>query len=240
MSKMKIVLGLIIASFLVLVGVSVTSRKEPETGKDYTRADILEMAKAVDLANYQADSIIAASEDNGNIGAKVVGEEDAPIVVYEYADYACPHCAEWFQMMGEKLEKEYKGKVKVVFRDYILNFDYSVETAMAANAAAMQGYWQPFAELVFANQNTWYYSSAADWRAQMVEYFKVASDGKGDVKQFLADMKSESAAKRLAFNYKLGESVELTGTPTFRLNGEKIDLKDLISTVDEEVAKLKK
>ena len=47
--------------------------------------------------------------------------------------------------------------------------------------------------------------------------------GQGDEAKFRSDMTSEAVKKKLNFDAELGNRVDIQGTPTFYLNGEKID-----------------
>ena len=67
-----------------------------------------------------ADAIYPASEETGGIAEKVIGDPDtASVVLYEYADFGCSHCADWNKTINELLEK-YEGKIALVFRNYDL------------------------------------------------------------------------------------------------------------------------
>ena len=43
--------------------------------------------KAVNFNNYDFYSVIEPTEDNGNIGDHVKGDPNAPVLIFEYADY---------------------------------------------------------------------------------------------------------------------------------------------------------
>ena len=49
----------------------------------------------------------------------VLGDENAPITVVEYASYTCPHCASFHAGAFKDIQKEYidTGKVKFVYRE---------------------------------------------------------------------------------------------------------------------------
>ncbi len=184
-----------------------------------------------------ADSIIEASEETGMIGEKIVGNpNEAELIIYEYADFGCSHCAEWNKKINDLL-KEYDGKIALIFRSYNLGFKNSALSARAATAAQIQGYFKEYKDLLFNNQAEWYYEEGAKLNELFVNYFKEASNNKGDVNKFQEDMKSDAVKKRLKFEQKLGKAVNLAGTPTFRINGEAVALSDLINTIERLVNK---
>ncbi len=209
---------------------------EPSTGEiDYGKFKYENIMKLIDSTDYSSvnpDSIVAASTITGDLPEKIIGDPNAKVLIYEYADYACSHCAEMNTATKRLLDK-YNGKVAIVYRGFLLNgYPNNVEAASAANAAAIQGYWEKYKNLVYSEQATWLYLTS-DVVSYFGNLFVEASEGKGDLEKFYADMQSESVAKRIAFDHAMGEKVELTGTPTFRVNGEKISGNDLETYIDD-------
>ena len=225
------IIGVVIVAFVgMLLFFAVNRGEQPVDYGRYRRDVIKKLASEIDYSQYNPDTVIAADENNGEIAEKMVGDENAPVVIYEYADYACSHCAEFDRQVSQILA-DYDGKVALVFRGFVLQFPNSMITGAAANAAAIQGYWKEYKDLLFANQNEWYEMRGAEIKNYLEELFKEASDGKGDVEKFRGDMASEAVAKRMAFDYGLGEKVGLTGTPTFRVSGEAVGPTELRAVV---------
>ncbi len=85
---------------------------------------------------------------------RVLGYQDAPVLLVEYGDLRCSACA---LVANTKLptfidEQVRTGKVKIEFRNYVVLGDESEEAAQASLAAAEQGrYWQ-FVNQFYANQ----------------------------------------------------------------------------------------
>ena len=54
----------------------------------------------------------------------VIGDENAPITIIEYASMSCSHCADFHVNTLPQLKDEYidTGKVKFVFRDFPFNY----------------------------------------------------------------------------------------------------------------------
>ena len=179
------------------------------------------------------DSIIEPSEQTGNISEKIIGNPDeASLVIYEYADYGCSHCADWNRQMNE-LVKKYDGKLAIVFRGYNIGFQNGLAAAYAATAAQIQGYWKEYKDLLFANQSEWVYAEKNDANNLFVEYFKQVSNNAGDLEKFKDDMKSASVKTRVSFEHKMGKKVSLQGTPLFRINEETVPVGDLVETIDK-------
>ena len=173
------------------------------------------------------DTIIPANEDNGGIGDHVKGSADAPVVMFEYADYQCSGCATANPRVN-KLIEEYDGKLAVVYRNFLLSYHQNgTAAASAAEAAGLQGYWKEYADLLFANQSVWA-SASGDTRTDLfVDLFNAASDGAGDVAKFKSDMNSSEVKKKINFDMGLGQSLDIPGTPSFYIDGERIDMSEI-------------
>ena len=220
-------------ALLVVFGAFIISENAP----DYELLkykDIIELYSSTDYSDIEPDSVVAASPVTGDLPEKVIGSTSkAKVVIYEYADYACSHCAE-MNTVVKKLVEDYGDKIAIVYRGYLLTgYPNNVTAAAAANAAAIQGYWEKYKNLVFSDQATWFYLKGDNVLPYFVDLFIQASNGEGDIEKFQEDMMSEATAKRLAFDYAMGEKIELTGTPTFRINGEKVASSELQTTVSK-------
>ncbi|MBQ6355020.1 thioredoxin domain-containing protein [Candidatus Saccharibacteria bacterium] len=191
-----------------------------------TLALVHKKANEVDYDKYDANVVIEGTEDNGNIPDHIKGSADAPVKIFEYADYQCPGCATTNPRLN-KLIEEYDGKLAVVYRNFLLSYHQNgTAAASAAEAAGLQGYWKPYADKLFANQSSWEYADASDRTDIFVDYFEKVSDGKGDVAKFKADMGSAEVKKKIDFDMGLGRKVDVPGTPALYIDGEWIDFSN--------------
>lgn len=212
MKRILAIMGILILAIVGLIAITNSARNDDEVSPD---------------------SIVGPSEQTGNIPEKIIGNPDgAKLVVYEYADYGCPHCADWNRQMNE-LVKKYDGKLAMVFRGYNIGFQNGLGAAYAATAAQVQGYWKEYKDLLFANQSEWVYAEKKDANDLFVEYFKQVSGGTGDPQKFKDDMNSASVKTRVSFEQKMGKRVNLQGTPLFRINGENVPVGELVKTIEE-------
>ena len=180
--------------------------------------------KANNAISYDPHSYVSANDDNGGIADHVKGDIDkAKAVIYEYADYQCSACALHNPRIN-KLIEEYNGDLAVVFRVYLLSYHQNgTAAASAAEAAGLQGYWKEYADKLFANQSVWYDASGDERTDIFVSLFNSVTGGKGDEAKFRNDMKSAAVKKKISFDTEISKNLDITGTPSFYLNGEKID-----------------
>ncbi len=179
--------------------------------------------KATDFSQYEFYSVIAADEHNGNIGDHVKGNPDAPVKIYEYADYQCPGCASINPRVNAAVEKS-NGKLAIVYRSFLLSYHQNgTAAASAAEAAGLQGYWKEYADALFANQAEWEYASASARTTYFNNYFTEVTNGKGDLNKFNEDIASDRVSKKISFDMGIGKRIDVSGTPAFYIDGQKID-----------------
>ena len=87
--------------------------------------------KATDFNNYDFYSVIEPTKDNGKIGDHVKGDPDAPVLIFEYADYQCPGCASVNPRVNKAIE-ELDGKLAVVYRSFLLSYHQNGTAAASA------------------------------------------------------------------------------------------------------------
>ena len=62
------------------------------------------------------------------------GPTDARVTLLEYADYQCPYCQQ-IQPAVDKLEKEYKGTIAFLFKDFPLPMHNNAERRLKPRSA---------------------------------------------------------------------------------------------------------
>ncbi|MBR3115736.1 thioredoxin domain-containing protein [Candidatus Saccharibacteria bacterium] len=178
--------------------------------------------KATDFNSYDFFSIIEADQNNGNIGDHVKGNSDAPVIVYEYADYQCPGCASINPKVNKAVEDS-KGKLAIVYRSFLLSYHKNgTAAASAAEAAGLQGYWKPYADKLFAEQAEWESASATERTEIFEKYFIDVTEGKGNLDQFKEDMASDRVSKKISFDMGIARRIDVPSTPAFYVDGQLI------------------
>lgn len=181
---------------------------------------------AVDFKKYDFNSFIPANSDNGNIADHVRGNPNAPVLLFEYADYQCPACASVHPRL-DKLIQEYGDKLGIVYRSIVLSYHPNSQAATAAaEAAGLQGKWLEYSTLLFRNQSAWENVDPKDRNKTLTDIFLAATDGKGDTVKFQSDMGSREVKRKIAFDSGISEKISVPGTPSIYLDGKRIDFSE--------------
>jgi len=186
-------------------------------------------SKTTNFNSYDYYSIIEATRDNGYIGDHVKGSSEAPVLIFEYADYQCPGCAAVNPIINSVIEK-LDGKVALVYRNYLLSYHSNATAAASAvEAAGLQGYWKEYSTRMFEGQDDWYYASASERTVIFDNYFNEATNGAGDLEKFHEDIASENVAKKISFDMGIGKRIDIQGTPALFAYGQWIDWSEAAS-----------
>jgi protein-disulfide isomerase len=154
-----------------------------------------------------------------------MGEADAPVLLYEFADYQCPACAQ-FSTFAHPLIKERlvdEGIVRLVRYDFplVLGHPHAFLASRAARCVGEQGKYWEYHDVLYGRQPTW--SPMRNPAGEFAEYAELVGADRG---QFTACLNSDQFAEEVTRNLRLGESLGVQGTPTLMLNGERIAVRD--------------
>ena len=86
-------------------------------------------------------------------GSPILGNPNAEITVIEFGDYQCHFCNVHFQNTEHEIFDKYvmTGKVNVIFKDYTIIGQDSVNAAHAAHCASEQGKFWEYHDILFSN-----------------------------------------------------------------------------------------
>ncbi|MDA1060358.1 MAG: thioredoxin domain-containing protein [bacterium] len=149
------------------------------------------------------------------------GNEKSTIYLVEYSDFQCPACASR-EPIVEDIIQEFGEHIKFVYRHFPLRSIHAnaQAAAEAAEAAGLQGKFWEMHDLIFKNQTTWEKQTGSEAATSFSGY---ALELGLDIDQFLDDAASNSVEKAVDEDYDSGTRAGVNSTPTFFLNGEKIN-----------------
>lgn len=154
-----------------------------------------------------------------------MGPEDAPVQLYEFADFQCPACMQ-FSTFAHPLIKERlvdQGLVRLVRYDFplIANHRHAFLASRAARCAEDGGRFWEYHDVLYGRQPTW--SVQRDPSGDFVSYAGLVGL---DQRQFEQCLRSDRHAEEVTRNLRLGESLGVNGTPSFLLNGQRASFGD--------------
>jgi len=163
---------------------------------------------------------------------RVLGRADATVTVVEYASFTCGHCADWHNQILPGFKTRYidSGKVRLVFRDMPTQPANIAASAAAVGRCAAPGRFFDVAKALMAGQ------SAAFEARELGPWFDAAVSASGRTEAQINTCLSDPATAT-ALNTDIQAAIEagVTGTPTFFVNGRRIDghsLQALSAAID--------
>ena len=143
------------------------------------------------------------------------GPANAPVVIQMFSDFQCPFCQRVQPTLAE-LEKKFPGRLRIVWRDLPLPFHSEARSAAAAAREAFaqkgsKGFWAMH-DLMFENQQKpgGLAMPALETYAQTVGL---------DLTRFRAALANDRHAKAIDADLALAKATDITGTPSFVING---------------------
>lgn len=143
------------------------------------------------------------------------GDPEARVTVVEYSDFQCGYCARAADQMASLL-KDYKGKIRLFYKQFPLSFHKWAEQASIASLCVYDQSNEKFWKLhdaIFEKQGEIKVADAKETLAGMARELGV------DMKKYDECVKSEEARRRVASDVREGRSIGISGTPTFVVDG---------------------
>lgn len=176
----------------------------------------------------------AVSQIDYSKGQKI-GSDSAKVKLVEFSDLQCPACAA-AELVLKNLRTTYPNKIQFIYRHFPLpQHSYGRKVASLAEAAGEEGKFWEMHDKLFEMQSEW--SGLPDATSFFLKLVKDLNLDEDKVKQALEkDIFKSKIDDSIAEGQRLG----VTSTPTFFLNGRKLNLTtfdDLTKAVEEELKK---
>jgi protein-disulfide isomerase len=145
------------------------------------------------------------------------GNSNAKIILVEYGDYQCPHCG-IAHPFTKKLISQFSRDLQFVFRNFPLQemHPQALISAQAAEAADHQNKYWEMHDMIFEHQNI----LSANNLILFSENLHL------DPAVFAKDWKSKIVLSRIESDFESGIRSGVNGTPTFFLNGSRLETYD--------------
>lgn len=153
-------------------------------------------------------------------GAPVLGNDQAPVTIIEFADFQCPFCKAFHDEVFPSIKSNYidTGKVKFIYQDFAFLGEESRAAAAAAKCAKDQDKFWPYHDLLYdrqdgENQGNFNPANLKAFAAELglntAEFNQCLDSG-----QHQADVVAETQG---------GEGYGVAATPTLFINGLKYE-----------------
>lgn len=238
-----------LAALLIALAIAACSKKSGDTAASPAPAGPV-AAVPPPAGKAWAEVVSATAEDGMRMG-----NPDAPVKLVEYASFTCPHCKHFEDEGADALQRKYisTGKVSWEFRSTLIH-GADAPLTLLMNCRGPEPYFK-LAQQLFASQDDWvakvFPSSQAQqdqWQALApVDQFKAMMESGGIYGFFVARglpraqadacLADQKAIERMtATQQRYTTQDNITGTPTFFVNGQaQTDLSSW-ETVDKKLA----
>ena len=186
---------------------------------------IVNLNSKVDLSNIleaqggypsgAAPSNGAQAQAKGEINVDddpMMGDANAPVTIVEFSDFECPFCGKFYSETLRQLKNEYidTGKVKLIYRDFPLDFHQNAQKAAEAAECAddQEKFWEMH-DVIFENQRSLSVSSLKQFAGQIGL----------DTGEFNSCLDSGKHSGEVQNDFREGASYGVSGTPSFFING---------------------
>lgn len=148
-------------------------------------------------------------------GPHLAGNPEASVVLVEFSDFQCPACGD-ASFLAKDLLKEYGDKLRFEYRHFPLVgiHPYAYRAAVAAECAADQDKFWEYHDLLFLNQDK--------LKKNDLQSYAFRINGL-DNEIWLDCLNSGTKEVRVNEDLQEAENMGFDSTPTFVLNGQKVE-----------------
>jgi protein-disulfide isomerase len=173
----------------------------------------------------------------------VQGDPNAPIELIEYASVTCPHCATFHESIYPAIKEKFvdTGKVKLVYREFptsptqLAYIGFAIARCSVDVSGNSESYFATV-EALYKNQQKWI---SQDFKPEIL---KMAAQAGMDEEAVNACLARQEVVDVINANILTGDQdYGVTGTPTFILDGKKLNAQseeDFVTALDNAVARL--
>lgn len=162
-----------------------------------------------------------------------MGNAKAKVTVVEYASASCPHCAEFNNDTFPAFKAKYidSGKVHYVFREFLTPPEAVAASGFLIARCAGKDKYFSVLDAIFRGQQQMY--ASGDYRGSLL---RIAESVGLSEQQFNTCTNDDAAIKALQARVQKSIDAGITGTPTFVVNGTKMDGAPTLANLDAAIA----
>ena len=152
---------------------------------------------------------IASFYDNAS---PILGDPNAPLTIIEFGDYQCTFCKKFFDETEKSILINYveTGKVKMLFKDFIVVNEDSINAASAAHCANDQKMFWPYHATLYSNWD----GEGTGWPSTK-QLRQFASTLGLDMNEFSECISTSKWKELVLSSHEDGRTLGVDATPTF-------------------------
>ena len=178
--------------------------------------------RGADPADAAAGGSTAVVRENSH---RLSTAADGRVTLVEFLDFECESCLAAYPFV-EQLREQYDGRVTFVARYFPMpGHAYGENAAVAVEAAAQQGRFEDMYHRMYETQAEW----GERQESQAALFRSFASEMGLDMAAYDTAVADPATLERVLQDREDGLVLGVEGTPTFFLNGEKVE----VDTTDE-------
>ena len=191
------------------------------------------------FAQRKSDAPVSVEElmKPGVLPDLVLGKDDAPCTIIEYASMTCSHCGAFHNTVFDKIKTKYidTGKVRFIMREFPLD-TLAVAASMLARCVGGDKS-VPLIGVFFAKQEDWAFQRTN----QIPELFKIAQQA-GFTKDSFDKCLTDQALydKIVAGRERASKAFGVDATPTFFINGKRLTDGPTMEAFDKAIGEVVK
>nr|CAA6825742.1 MAG: Periplasmic thiol:disulfide interchange protein DsbA [uncultured Thiotrichaceae bacterium] len=191
------------------------------------QGEFLEKLKENSIFKLGFDMPVAPFAEIDTSGFPSKGAADGKVVLVDFADYQCPHCARAAEVLS-KVGEQFKDDLKIVYMDFPINRSgVSRKIAEGAACAGKQDKFWEYHDLAFSDQR------ALNDKAMV----GLAEKLKLDMDEFNKCIESDYPEAHVKRAQAEGARLGVNSTPTLFLNGRRLHLHNMEKDLPGEIEK---
>lgn len=170
-----------------------------------------------DKQNAALSSLNQVKGAEGDGSNAWLGAKTPKVTLVEFADFGCSYSKKEEPVIRNFLLKHFKD-VKLIFRDYPIITEQSLDLAMSARCMSEQG--------LFWETHNYLYDNQGNVKTQAEIILAIKKLG-GNSTKFATCMEAQKYLKQIKKDAQAAENFGFTGTPAFIMNGYVLPQGDL-------------
>lgn len=150
------------------------------------------------------------------------GPEDAPVTIIEFSEFLCPYCQRFALQTLPQIKQAYEGKVRYVYRDFIVHGEPATKISEAAECADDQDKFWEYHDKLWEEYQTVGQQAGAGIGALATTLKGYASDLGLDTATFDDCLDTGKNTAEVQKDSQDARSYGVSGTPGFFINGQPV------------------